>query len=212
MTATRFIVVRHGETHWNVATRIQGHSDSDLTGQGVAQARALGARLAREEFDVLVSSDLGRASSTANLIAAATRHPVVADARVRERNFGHGEGLTYEEIDVQFPQAFSRLDEVDPDYAIPAGESRRAFHERVHDAFASLAREHPGRRVAVVTHGGVVAALYRLIQGIPIAVPHRIPISNASYNAVSIDAAGRWAIEVWDDTAHLGPIVPFEEA
>ena len=57
----RFIVVRHGETEWNVATRIQGQTDSNLTPAGLAQADAIGARLARERFDAIIASDLGRA-------------------------------------------------------------------------------------------------------------------------------------------------------
>ena len=77
---TRFIIVRHGETHWNVASRIQGHTDSELTATGQRQADALARRLERESFDSMVSSDLGRALTTARIIAARTRHdPVVAD-------------------------------------------------------------------------------------------------------------------------------------
>jgi probable phosphoglycerate mutase len=209
---TRFIVVRHGQTEWNVASRIQGHRDSALTEEGVAQARAIGRRLASEAFDVLVSSDLGRAFDTARCIAEVTGHEVLRDARLRERNFGLGEGLTYAEIDTRYPAAFSRVGEVDPDYVIPEGESRRAFHNRVRHAFEALAREHPGRRLAVVSHGGVLAALYRHIHAIPVATAHRIAISNASYNAVAHEPPGAWTVEAWDDTDHLGAAVPFEEA
>ena len=60
---TRFIVVRHGETQWNVESRIQGHQDSPLTADGVAQAEAIAQRLATERFDVLVASDLGRGAT-----------------------------------------------------------------------------------------------------------------------------------------------------
>ena len=66
---TRVIVVRHGETEWNAAARIQGHLDSELTAEGREQARAIAARLARERVDALVSSDLGRAAETARTIA-----------------------------------------------------------------------------------------------------------------------------------------------
>src|SRR5688500_14101412 len=182
---TRFIVVRHGETAWNVAARIQGHRDSPLTANGIAQAEAIAARLAEERFDALVASDLGRAYQTAERIAQRTGHRVAADPRLRERNFGEAEGLTYAELDVRWPGAFSRVQEIDPDAAIPGGETRRQFHQRVQQAFEALAREHAGRRVAVVAHGGVLAALYRIIHDIPVARPHPIPIANASYNAMS---------------------------
>jgi probable phosphoglycerate mutase len=207
---TRFIVVRHGETQWNVEARVQGHGDSPLTAAGIAQAEAVAQRLAGERFDVLLSSDLGRAAQTARRIAARCGHPIVTDARLRERHFGAGEGLTYDEIGILYPDAFSRTRETDPDFVIPGGESRRAFHERVTAAFEALAREHAGRRVAVITHGGVLAALYRFIHGIAVATPHKVPITNAAFNLVACDA-GRWSVEAWDDSAHLGVADPFEE-
>ena len=207
---TRFIVVRHGETQWNVEARIQGHGDSPLTAAGIEQAEAIARRLAGEKFDVLVSSDLGRAAQTAQRIAVRCGLPIVTDARLRERHFGAGEGLTYDEIGVRYADAFSRTRATDPDYAIPGGESRRAFHERVTAAFADLAHEHEGRRVAVVSHGGVLATIYRFIHAIPIATPHKVAITNASYNAFA-SHQGRWTLEAWDDTAHLPAPDPFEE-
>jgi 2,3-bisphosphoglycerate-dependent phosphoglycerate mutase len=208
---TRFIVVRHGETQWNVESRIQGQGDSPLTAAGRAQAEAIAARLAAERFDVLVASDLGRAMQTAEAIARRCGHSILADARLRERDFGAGEGMTYEEIDRAWPDVFTRSRESDPDAAVPGGETRRQFHERVRDAFAALAREHAGKRVAVVAHGGVLATLYRLIHDIPLGKPHAIPIANAAYNAVAFDADA-WAIEAWDDVAHLPGAVPFVES
>ncbi|HEY4999110.1 MAG TPA: histidine phosphatase family protein, partial [Usitatibacter sp.] len=141
---TRFIVVRHGQTEWNVAARIQGHGDSPLTAEGVAQAEALARRLAGEKFDRIVSSDLARAHETAKRIAALSGHPVGIDARLRERSFGAGEGMPYEEVDRLYPGAFSRVRETDPDYRIPGGESRRDFHERVVSAVEALGRKHAG--------------------------------------------------------------------
>lgn len=207
---TRFIVVRHGETEWNLGSRIQGHSDSALTAEGLAQAEALARRLARERFDRLLSSDLGRAHETARIIAARTGHALALDRRLRERAFGEAEGLTYGELDHQFPDAFSKVRETDPDYVIPGGESRRQHYERVCGAFESLAREHAGLRLAVVCHGGVLAALYRRIYGLGIATPRPIPIPNASYNAIACDGAA-WTVEVWGDTAHLATALSFEE-
>jgi probable phosphoglycerate mutase len=209
MTA-RFIVVRHGETQWNVAGRIQGHGDSKLTDAGRAQAEAIASRLAVERFDAIVASDLGRAFDTAQAIARGCGLSVATDARLRERSFGVGEGLTYEEIDRQYPDIFSRVRSTDPDAPIPGGESRRQFHERVRAAFEALAREHEGRRVTVVTHGGVLSSLFRHVHGIGLEEPHRIPIANASYNAVTIGPGG-WTIDAWDDIAHLPVPAAFED-
>jgi probable phosphoglycerate mutase len=217
---THFVVIRHGETEWNVANRVQGHGDSRLTAAGRAQARSLALRLAGEHFDLLVSSDLGRALETAQPLAEASAHAIQRDARLRERNFGAGEGLSYEEIGKRYPGAFPRVAavapeqagarfsesseaDIDPDYAIPGGESRRQFHDRVAEAFEALAAGHPEARIVVVTHGGVLGALYRHVHGIPVASPHRIPIANASYNAVSCHGPGAWTVHAWADIAHL---------
>jgi probable phosphoglycerate mutase len=208
---TRFIVIRHGETEWNVAARIQGQGDSALTAAGVEQARALARRLATQRFDVLVASDLGRAHDTARHVARECGHEVRLDARFRERSFGAGEGMTYEEIDRVHPDAFSRVRDVDPDYVIPGGESRRQFHERVRGGFEALAAEHSGKTIVVVTHGGVLATFYRHVKGIDLRAVQRIPITNASYNALAFDGE-RWSIETWGDTAHLEGAEPFEEA
>lgn len=208
---TRFIVVRHGETRWNVEQRIQGNGDSPLTARGLAQADAIAQRLAAEPFDALVASDLGRALQTAERIARRTGHAVIPDARLRERHFGEGEGLTYEEIDRLHPGAFSRTREMDPDYRVPGGETRREFHGRILRAFEALADAHDGRRITVVAHGGVLAAIYRVIHGIPVAQPHTIPIANAAYNAIAFEA-DRWSLEAWGDVDHLPAAVPFVES
>jgi 2,3-bisphosphoglycerate-dependent phosphoglycerate mutase len=208
---TRFIVVRHGETEWNVAARVQGHMDSALTPAGLAQAEAIAARLAGERFDALVSSDLGRAMQTAAAIARRCGHEVTSDPRLRERHFGVAEGFLYAELELRWPQVFSKVGQIDPDFEIPGGESRRQFQDRVRHAFEALARAHAGRRVAVVCHGGVLAALYRVIHDIPVGAVHRIPIANAAYNAVAF-AADAWTLEAWDDVAHLPDVVPFVES
>ena len=199
---TRFIVVRHGETHWNLEERIQGHGDSALTELGLAQAGAIGRRLAGEGFDRLVSSDLGRALQTAGCIAALTGHAVVPDARFRERSFGMAEGFTYAEMDKQFPHVFAHHHATDPDFRVPGGETRRELYGRVNAGFEALARAHPGETIVVVCHGGVLGALYRCVHGIDPAVQARIPIPNASYNRVCLEDE-RWSVEVWADTAHL---------
>jgi probable phosphoglycerate mutase len=196
---------------WNVQARIQGQGDSELTDEGRAQARSLAERLSRENFDVLISSDLGRAAATAQAIAARCSKPVVLDARLRERHFGVGEGMTYDEVDRAYPGAFARIRNVDPDFVIPGGESRRQFHERVRGAFESLASTHAGKTIVIVTHGGVLATFFRHVHGIALDVAHPIAITNASYNMLQYDGA-RWSVVTWSDNAHLEGGETFEEA
>src|SRR5439155_26438920 len=106
MQRTQFIVVRHGETEWNIRGIRQGNLDSRLTEKGMAQAKALAQRLAREKFSALYSSDLGRAVQTAEMIAAVTGQEIVTDARLRERNRGVFQGLNGDEIKEKFPEEY----------------------------------------------------------------------------------------------------------
>jgi len=82
------LAIRHGETVLNIEQRYQGHSDSPLTETGRNQVSALGRRMAKMEFDTLISSDLGRTQETASIIAGYTGHAVETDSRLRERNYG----------------------------------------------------------------------------------------------------------------------------
>ena len=201
--STELIVVRHGETHWNVEGRIQGYSaDSRLTERGVAQAKALGARLSTESIEALFSSDLGRTRETAQPVVDATGLAAEFDAALRERNYGVFEGRTYSEIEREFPEAWARFASRDPHFAAPGGESSAQFQERVVAAFESVASRAGGRRVAVVTHGGVLGALYRHAMKLPLDAPRSWTMHNASINRIRIEGR-RWTLERWGDVSHL---------
>ena len=206
---TTFILIRHGETHWNREHRIQGHLDSPLTPEGIAQVEACAQRLASEHFDAVVVSDLGRARHTAEILVGARSLSVSADATLRERSFGLGEGMTYAEMDARYPQIFAQRGLVDSEFTLPDGETRSAFHVRVIGAIERLAAEHTGKRLLVVTHGGVLGVIYRLLNNFPIASSERVAIPNVGYNRISIEA-GIWKMEVWGDTSYL-TVEPFEE-
>jgi len=203
---TRFVVVRHGETQWNLEARIQGHGDSALTAKGVAQAEAIARRLSGQALDAIVASDLGRAMGTAARIGAVVNQPVIPDPRFRERNFGCCEGITYTELHERYPDAFGRhLQDTNPDFRVPDAETRREFYARIADAVEALARERAGQDVLVVCHGGVLASLYRHIHGIPAETLTTVDIPNAAYNRVVRESAG-WTIEAWAERDHLEEI------
>ncbi len=199
---TEFIVVRHGETAWNAQGRIQGHLDSPLNEEGLAQALLVGDCLTRESLSHLYSSDLGRALQTAQPIADRSGRPVRTDTRLRERDLGVFQGLTGAECERRFPEHYARFRSRDPDHVMPEGESARHVYERVSEVFAALAREHIGTRLVVVTHGGVLDALYRFVQSVPLERPRDFPIFNASLNTVRCTDA-RWSVERWGDISHL---------
>ena len=205
MSETKIILVRHGETEWNRERRMQGHSDTPLSDTGLAQAEALGRRLADSRFAALYSSDLSRAWHTAVVIAGRTGREVIADPRLRERRFGIFEGLTHEEMSTRYPEEFARFRSRDPDYAMPGGESARAFRARCLECLCEIAQRHHGGEAVVVTHGLVLDTLYRAAHDMAYDAPRGVPLLNGSLNVFSY-AGGAWRVESWGDVGHLEPV------
>lgn len=182
---TQFMVVRHGETLWNRERRIQGQLDSPLTQEGERQAGATARRLRDCGGQRLVASDLGRTLQTALPISAAANLLLETDSRLRERCFGVFEGSTPNEIEARDAVAFARWQSRDPNYAMQAGESLSALCDRVRVCFESMARQNGGK-VIVVTHGGVLDAVYRLASGVSLDAPRSWPLLNSSINEIEI--------------------------
>ena len=124
---TELILIRHGETDWNRELRFQGQVDVPLNAIGHEQARRVGLQLAGESVQQLVCSDLLRTRQTAMPPAQHLGLPPVNDAALREQNFGVVDGMRVEDIQAQFPQAWSRWTAFDADFAFDGGESTRSL-------------------------------------------------------------------------------------
>lgn len=197
-------LVRHGETEWNRAGRMQGHGDSPLTDQGHAQARALAARLVRLPHppEVVVSSDLLRARVTASYAAQALGLECGTLPELRERNLGVFEGLTLPEIEARHPEDYAAWRGRHGDHAIPGGETLVQRDERVVAACVRLVREHPGRRILAITHGGCLDGFWRHVTGTPHGARRPTRLPNAALNTFE-HHEGRWTLLLWGDTAHF---------
>ena len=202
MSATKLVLVRHGETAWNVESRIQGHLDIPLNDTGLAQAAAVGARLSGEDFDAIYSSDLIRAYRTASPVVANPEIDIVRDEHLRERNLGVLQGLTGEEAVIAQPGAWKVLKSRESDLALAGGESLGGFSRRILDFVEKLLVSHAGRRILAVTHGGALDVVYRHVNRMPLSAPRDFTIYNASVNVISVNG-GRWTIESWGDISHL---------
>ena len=182
---TTLILVRHGETDWNAQLRWQGHSDTALNEAGREQARRLAGEL--EPVNALYSSDLARASETAEIIAERLGLEVRLDPRLRERGFGSWEGRTAEEIEVSFPDEQRRWRE-----GIGAGahdaEQFEAFAARVGSFVDEVVPQHPGEDVLVVSHGGTIRVVHALAAGLDYVRDHRsIPaVPNCSVSRFAV--------------------------
>jgi probable phosphoglycerate mutase len=199
---TRVIAIRHGETAWNVDTRIQGQLDVGLNSTGRWQAHRLALAMADERLDAVYSSDLYRARDTARALAEGAGLEVRTDETLRERGFGIFEGLTFKEIEERFPDQSRRWRQRDASFGPEGGETLADFFERAVASVAAIAARHRGGHIAVVTHGGVLDALYRAASRIAIDAPRTWQLGNASINRL-LHAEHGFALVGWSDTFHL---------
>jgi probable phosphoglycerate mutase len=202
MDATRIIAIRHGETLWNVDTRIQGHRDIPLNDRGRWQAAQVARALAGEPIAAVYASDLLRAHATGAAIAEAAGAPLHAEPDLRERSFGELEGRTFAEIEAALPEQARRWRQRDPHFAPEGGESLTLLRARIAEVTARLAARHLGEQIVLVAHGGVLDVLYRLATGQELQAPRTWLLANAALNRLL------WTPEAltlvgWGDTGHL---------
>ncbi len=202
MQATRIIAVRHGETAWNVDTRIQGHLDIALNDTGQWQARQVARALAGEPLAAIYTSDLQRAHATAQAIAQASGAPLVPEPSLRERSFGALEGRTFAEIETELPEQARRWRQRDPHFAPEGGETLVQLRERIAATTHRLAAQHSGELIVLVAHGGVLDVLYRLATGQELQAPRTWQLANASINRLLWTPQGLTLVG-WADTQHL---------
>ena len=199
---TRIIAIRHGETAWNVTTRIQGQLDIGLNETGRWQAHRLALALAGEPIAALYSSDLLRAWDTALSIANATGLSVQTVEGLRERGFGVFEGKTFQEIEAQWPDQALRWRKRDPGFEPQGGESLEAMRERIIQTTHTLAAQHSGEQIVMVAHGGVMDVLYRAATRQEIQAPRTWDLGNAAINRLLWTPDGL-SLVGWADTQHL---------
>jgi broad specificity phosphatase PhoE len=148
------LLVRHGETDWNAAGRLQGHTDRPLNEYGRAQAEKLAEQLEGDGIAAIYASDLVRARETAEILGRRLGLPVVVDPDLREKNWGNWEGLTSDErLHVEYE-----------------GETTEQHRERTLRAVERIALAHPADRVVVVTHGGSMRRIQAAVAGAALPV------------------------------------------
>lgn len=162
---TTIHLVRHGETDWNRELRWQGHHDTPLNARGREQARALAESLAGAPIAAVYSSDLRRASDTAEIVAGRLKLAVHVHASLRELDVGNWAGQTLAELRARYPAPVSRWEQTG-ERGWSGGESHEAMAARVLEAVRTIAVAHEGGEVLVVSHGGPIRALRALAAGL----------------------------------------------
>lgn len=195
--AQELIFIRHGQTEWNVAGRLQGRGDSPLTALGQAQARAHLPWLLDLAPGSIVSSPLSRARRTAAILAEGLGLEVELDDRLMERAMGRFEGWTLAEIDAAAPAEASRRLRDPWHYRAPGGENYLDLYARVAPLLRDLKRR-PQQRIVVVSHGTLARALLGSLLDLDRDTVLRLRHPNALAYQVVL-GEGRSTVRRWQD-------------
>jgi len=197
----RILLIRHGQTDWNLEERWQGSVDVPLNAEGIAQARAVAARLRKEKVTAVYCSDLTRAKMTADVIAAGHGLTAHLDPRWRELHLGVLQGLTYHEISARYPDELEKMRVDYMGYVMPQGESRLSMQKRSYESLMEIVEREPEHSLSViVSHGGTIRVL--LLRLFPAEAVEKRSISNTSVTTIETDGH-TWRLIKFADTSHL---------
>jgi broad specificity phosphatase PhoE len=199
VTLRRLVLWRHGETDYNATGRMQGHLDAELTPTGWNQARFAVPALARFDPQVVVASDLRRATDTATVFTDASAVPLRIDKRLRETNLGEWQGLTAAEVEVGAPGAITAWQN-DATVGPPGGENRLDVANRTAEVVAELDAEFD-RTVMLCVHGGVIIALTAHLLGLPVVAWTQLAgMANCHWTVLSRRPGGdgRWRLATYN--------------
>jgi broad specificity phosphatase PhoE len=206
---TRFTLIRHGQTSWNLNGRWQGHAAIPLDEVGHQQAQALAEYLKSWDVDRIYSSDLGRCVSTAKYIAQALEMDFAQDARLREIDVGDWQGLTQAEVEAWDSERFAQVMANPFNVKRPGGESFNDHSARVTPAIMDYLKNHAGEHLLIVTHGGSVHAIVRGLLRAEIPAERR-QIPNTSLTDIVYDPTkNEWHLGLIGVTPHLDALEKF---
>lgn len=202
MSPRRLVLWRHGETDYNAAGRMQGHLDSALTPVGWNQARFAVPALARFSPDLVIASDLRRATDTATVLTDAIGVPLRIDKRLRETHLGEWQGLTGAEVDEAYPGERARW-RTDATWAPPGGENRVDVADRAGEVVADLqANAEVGDTVLLAAHGGLIIALTARLLNLPVEIwPSLGGIQNCHWVELGW-RDGKWRLHAYNAGMH----------
>jgi len=198
------ILVRHGETEWNVQRRYQGQFNVPLSSVGRQQAERIAQRLASQKIDAIYASDLERAWETAATIAAKHGLAVASEPRLRELKFGVLEGLTFDEAQIQYPEMITAWLK---DFNQPpqGGESVDLLNARIISLLHELQQKHNEQTLLLVGHGGSLSEILRVVLDLSREKRWYFEMENAGLSEVSI-AEGYVSLKRLNDTGHLAAL------
>ncbi len=199
---TRFTLIRHGQTEWNVRGKWQGHAYIGLNEEGHRQAQQVALALANTDASLIYSSDLPRARQTAEYISNLTKLPVVLDARLREIDVGEWQGLTAEEVDEWDAVRVAAVRAGGYTVRRPGGESQEEVGLRMLSLIDEIQRTRSEDHIFMVTHGGTIRITLMALN-LNSAERHN-HIENTSRTVLTFaPAINRWEVDSFNVTSHL---------
>jgi alpha-ribazole phosphatase len=199
---SKLLLVRHGNTRGNSAERFWGQTDVELSAIGKRQAEQVRDRLATERIDAIYTSNLRRASATAEIIASPHQLEVITCAELLEINFGKVEGLTFKEISQLYPELVKVWPTRDLAFRYPDGESIGDLNNRVTKFLTRLEKHATEDTILIVAHSGVLRLLICHLLRIDPWHWRRFRIDLASLSILETYPQGA-ILNLWNDICHL---------
>lgn len=200
----KIVLIRHGQTEWNITGRYQGQSDVELSAEGKEQAKQLADNFPYDKVDVVYASPLKRAMFTAEAVAKKFNLEVISEEAFKEINFGDWEGLRYTEIQERWPKEYELLFNGADVLQIPGGESFPILQQRAMKKIEEIAGDakNEGKTIAVVAHGAIIRAILTAVLGMNLKYVWRMRQDNTAVNLIRYDG-DMVNVELLNSTFHL---------
>lgn len=202
----RIILLRHGETTWNIEGRYQGQEDTPLSERGKRQGEKAALALKDIPIDRAISSPLSRSYETCRMAAEYHHLTVAKDERLTEISHGLWEGIHADEIEARYPKEFHLWHTHPEQVQMPEGECLEDVRKRVRQAFDEYAARYDGETVLVAAHDAVNKAIICDLLGLSMAHFWQIKQDNACINVLECDK-GTWRLVTLNSTNHLGYLI-----
>ena len=186
---TAIVLIRHGETDWNVIGRYQGQEDPPLNQKGLEQSKLLANKMVGMELDLVYSSPLKRAEQTARIVCDVLNVPLITEPRLMEIHQGDWQNRLRTEIEEVYPEIFSKWETEPWDVTPPNGEHLSQVQMRVNSAVKNIIEKHPNERIGVVTHRIPIALIKIQNQDLDADIVRTIQLPNAYYEEIVIQSS-----------------------
>ncbi|MEG2354137.1 MAG: histidine phosphatase family protein [Clostridium sp.] len=199
----KIYLVRHGETKWNLEKRMQGSYDSDLTDNGISEARILGEALKDVDFTAVYASPLGRAANTAKYIKKDRNIDIIYKDELKEMNFGIFEGKYYEEIEKNYAVDWDNFWNKPHLYKAIEGEEYLELIHRARSILSEIIKNHRDGKILVVTHTALIKAIYYVVKDLSLENFWQEPyIKNTCLSIIDVDE-DKITFSLECDTSHI---------